>query len=146
MFINERQSTMYNNSNFFQCVLDEQGNIFKVDFWGGNPIQIGVTQDKYNEAIKVATDFQNKLIDLGVLEKEKTAEEIQKENNNLLNQLLNQFNNINQRLELLEQNNNNVINTNNINNNIENFRGEENESNDKKYHEGSNKQIKSKSK
>lgn len=135
MFFNERQSTMFNNNNnYLNVFVDDKGNIFKTDFFGANPQQIGVTQEKYNEALKIANDFQNKLIELGVIEKEKTPEEIQKETNDLLKQMYTQFENINKRLETLENLENEKI-----------LRGEENEQHDYKKDVGNdNKQTKSK--
>ncbi len=148
MFFNEQHATTFTNSNYFNALINENSEIFRVDMWSSSPPQkVGVTMEKYNELLNVANKFQEKLEELGVLEKEKTPEEIQKENNNLLNMLNNKLESFSERLEVLEKSNFERLN---------NFEcsqteemegiGENEQHNNKKDNERINKQIKYKSK
>lgn len=148
MFFNEQHATTFTNSNFFNASINENSEIFRVDMWSSSPPQkVGVTIEKYNELLNVANKFQEKLEELGVLEKEKTPEEIQKENNNLLNMLNNKLESFSERLEALEKFNFEKLNNSECSQNEEIERIEENEQhNNKKDNERNNKQIKYKSK
>lgn len=67
------QQLTINNPNFLSYV--NQGKIFNAY----NNQQIGVTNDEYNKALNIAKEYKKVLEDKGIIEKEKTPEEIQKE-------------------------------------------------------------------
>ena len=54
--------------------------------------------EKYNDALKLINEYRNKLIELGVIEKEKSPEELQKETNALLIKLNDRMNSMEEQL------------------------------------------------
>lgn len=79
--------------NMMYCTI-EDNTILQCNY--GQPLKkIGVTMDKYNDALNLVNEYRNKLIELGVIEKEKTPEDLQRETNALLLKL-------NQRMDTME--------------------------------------------
>lgn len=82
--------------NIMYCTI-EDNTILQCNY--GQPFKkIGVTIEKYNDALKLINEYRNKLIDLGVIEKEKTPEELQKETNALLLKLNERMNSMEEQL------------------------------------------------
>ena len=67
------QQLTINNPNFLSYI--NQNKIFNAY----NNQQIGVTLDEYNKAVNIAKEYKKILEDKGIIEKEKTPEEMQKE-------------------------------------------------------------------
>lgn len=67
------QQLTINNPNFLSYV--NQGKIFNAY----TNQQIGVTIEEYNKALNIAKEYKKVLEDKGIIEKQKTPEEIQKE-------------------------------------------------------------------
>lgn len=91
---------MYNQNqalqNIMYCTV-EDNTILQCNY--GQPFKkIGVTMEKYNDALKLINEYRNKLIELGVIEKEKTPEELQKETNALLLKLNERMNSMEEQL------------------------------------------------
>ena len=79
--------------NMMYCTI-EDNVILQCNY--GQPLKkIGVTMEKYNDALNLVNEYRNKLIELGVIEKEKTPEDLQRETNALLLKL-------NQRMDTME--------------------------------------------
>lgn len=85
-------------SNVISCVLEED-KIFQTDYLNGNKTQIGVSLDEYNQKIETLDIYYNKLVELGVIEIEKTPEQIQKENQELINKLLIKIENLEKKVD-----------------------------------------------
>ena len=68
----------------------------QIDYSGRPVKEVGVTIQQYNEALKVIQGYKDQLIKAGILKKEKTVQELQEEQNEMLRQVLN-------RLEKLEK-------------------------------------------
>lgn len=82
--------------NLMYCTV-EDNTILQCNY--GQPFKkIGVTMEKYNDALKLINEYRNKLIELGVIEKEKSPEELQKETNALLIKLNDRINNMEEQL------------------------------------------------
>ncbi len=82
--------------NIMYCTV-EDNTILQCNY--GQPFKkIGVTIEKYNDALKLINEYRNKLIELGVIEKEKTPEELQKETNALLVKLNERMNSMEEQL------------------------------------------------
>lgn len=91
--------------NIMYCTI-EDNTILQCNY--GQPFKkIGVTMEKYNDALKLINEYRNKLIELGVIEKEKTPEELQKETNALLVKLNERMNNMEERLNEYKKSNTN---------------------------------------
>lgn len=82
--------------NLMYCTV-EDNTILQCNY--GQPFKkIGVTMEKYNDALKLINEYRNKLIELGVIEKEKSPEELQKETNALLIKLNDRMNSMEEQL------------------------------------------------
>lgn len=101
-------------NNFFGGSIDGD-NILSTDFYGNKQV-VGVTTKKHQETVDLLNSYYNKLVELGVIEKEKTAEDIAKEQQEMMQKMMLQMQNMQEALNVLQQ----EKNSNNI-------KGEENE-------------------
>lgn len=77
-------------SNIHTCLVDGN-NIFQTDYMGNKVGVLGVTTTAYNELKKICDQYYDKLVELGVLQKEKTPQEIAKEQNELMSEMMKQI-------------------------------------------------------
>jgi len=84
-----------NPQNIIMCT-QENEKLMQIDYSGRPVKEVGVTIQQYNEALKVIQGYKDQLIKAGILKKEKTVQELQEEQNEMLRQVL-------QRLENLEK-------------------------------------------
>lgn len=78
------------------------GEIWQVDFSGNKGQQIGVDMKTYNELLSVANQYKQILVEKGFLEKERTPEEIAKEQNEIISQLANAVQTLTKEVEALK--------------------------------------------
>lgn len=102
--------------NFFTGVIDENGNIW--DMAAGRKRQvIGIDTQKEEDYLKAISEMQEtinnyyeKLVELGILKKEKTAEEIAQEaaenQNKLLSEMIATINSLKTEMKELKENGN----------------------------------------
>lgn len=64
--------------------------------------KIGVTLEKYKELEDISMQYYNKLIEAGLIEKEKTPEEIAAEQNKLINSLFNELKDLKEELRSIK--------------------------------------------
>lgn len=88
-------------SSPMSCVV-ENGEIYQVSFNGRQ--KIGVTQQAYDELMQIANEYKNVLIEKGIIEKEKTPEEIQLENQQMMANMLEIINNLSNEVKELKEN------------------------------------------
>lgn len=88
-------------NNYFGGTIDGD-NIISTDFYGNKQI-VGVTMKKHKETVDLLNTYYNKLVDLGVIEKEKTAEDIAKEQQQLMQTMIQQMQTMQQALTELQQ-------------------------------------------
>lgn len=81
--------------NFRQYVI-EGDKICDKDLYGNKTV-IGVTNKAYEDLNKITEEYYNKLVELGVIVPEKTPEQIQQEQNQLMQELLQQIKDNNQQ-------------------------------------------------
>lgn len=81
--------------NFRQYVI-EGDKICDKDLYGNKTV-IGVTNKAYEDLNKITEEYYNKLVELGVIVPEKTPEQIQQEQNQLMQELLRQIKDNNQQ-------------------------------------------------
>lgn len=81
--------------NFRQYVI-EGDKIYDKDLYGNKTV-IGVTNKAYEDLNKITEEYYNKLVELGVIVPEKTPEQIQQEQNQLMQELLRQIKDNNQQ-------------------------------------------------
>lgn len=89
---------MQNMNNTVICSIEDNA-IIQVGSYGNPPKKIGITLNKYEELLSLLDQYRNKLIELGVIEKEKTPEELQKENQALLSAILKRLDNLEKEKE-----------------------------------------------
>lgn len=86
-------NTSYEKLSFYNSFFGgtiEGDNIMTTDFYG-NKSTIGVTMKKYQETLDLLNTYYNKLVDLGVIEKEKTPEEVAKEQQEMMKTMMMQM-------------------------------------------------------
>lgn len=64
--------------------------------------KIGVTLEKYKELEDISMQYYNKLIEAGLIEKEKTPEDIAAEQNKLINSLFNELKDLKEELRSIK--------------------------------------------
>lgn len=79
-----------NPQNIIMCT-QENEKLMQIDYSGRPVKEIGVTIQQYNEALKVIQGYKDQLIKAGILKKEKTVQELQEEQNEMLRQLINRI-------------------------------------------------------
>lgn len=67
-----------------------------------NNRKIGVVIEKYKELENISMEYYNKLIEAGIIEKEKTPEEIAKEQNELISNLYKEIKSMQQEIRSLK--------------------------------------------
>lgn len=113
-------------NNYFGGYI-EGDNILSADFYGNKQI-VGVTTKKHNETLELLNTYYNKLLELGVIEKEKTPEDIAKEQQKMMQAMFAQMQSMQQALDSLQHKNedlsekdvNNGYESNSFNNKPEN--------------------------
>jgi hypothetical protein len=90
-------------NNYFGGYIDDE-NIVSADFYGNKQI-VGVTMKKYNETMDLLNSYYNKLVELGVIEKEKTPEDIAKEQQELMQSMMKQLQTMQEKIDCIQTNN-----------------------------------------
>lgn len=92
MNITEQRTTNINVQQPQQFLAQLEGtNIYQVNgfaFGGGNRAQVGVTLQAYNELKQMCQQYYDKLVEVGVIQKEKTPAEIQAEQTQMMANML----------------------------------------------------------
>lgn len=70
------------------------------------PRKIGVTNEKHDEAMALLNKYHDLLIEHGIIEKQKTPEEIQKENKEMFSKIMSFIENMDKRMTAIEENKN----------------------------------------
>lgn len=100
-------NTSYEKLSFYNSYFGgviEGDNIMSSDFYG-NKTLIGVTMKKYQETLDLLNNYYNKLIELGVIEKEKTPEEIAKEQQDMIKTMMIQMQHMQEKIDCLNEQN-----------------------------------------
>ena len=87
-------------NNVFSGVI-ENDCIFSTDFYG-NRQQVGVSNKKHQETLDLLKSYYDKLVDAGIIVKEKTPEEIMHEQNALMQQLVVQVSQLQSELKTIK--------------------------------------------
>lgn len=82
-----------NQPNVF-LVSVENEKLMQVDYAGRPVKEIGVTMAQYQDALKVIAGYKDKLVEAGILKKEKTMQEIQEEQTQILKALMDRIDNL----------------------------------------------------
>lgn len=98
-------------SNYVNCLI-EDGNIFQVDYSRGNKTKIGVVNDVYNDTSNTLDEYYNKLVELGVIEKEKTPEEKEADQMLLMKNMMDQMEILKNEIKELKTNEQHDVKTN----------------------------------
>ena len=104
-------NTSYEKLSFYNTFFGgsiDGDNILSTDFYGNKQV-IGVTIKKYQDTIDLLNSYYNKLIELGVIEKEKTPEDIAKEQQEMLQTMMLQMKAMQEKLENIQTERNIII-------------------------------------
>lgn len=94
-------------NNYFGGYIDGD-NILSTDFYGNKQV-VGVTMKKHKETLDLLNTYYNKLIELGVIEKEKTPEDIAKEQQQMMQAMFAQMQSMQEKLDSLQNKNDEII-------------------------------------
>ena len=87
-------------NNYFGGYIDGD-NILSADFYGNKSI-VGVTIKKHKETVELLNTYYNKLVELGIIEKEKTPEDIAKEQQQMMQAMFAQMQSMQEKLDSLQ--------------------------------------------
>lgn len=87
-------------NNYFGGYIDGD-NILSTDFYGNKTI-VGVTSKKYKDTVDLLNTYYNKLVELGVIEKEKTPEDLAKEQQQMMQAMFAQMQAMQEKLDSLQ--------------------------------------------
>lgn len=99
-------NTSYEKLSFYNTFFGgsiDGDNIVSTDFYGNKQI-VGVTMKKYQDTLDLLNTYYNKLIELGVIEKEKTPEDIAKEQQQMMQAMFTQMQMMQEKLDNLQKN------------------------------------------
>ena len=105
MNITEQKTTSINMQQQFLAQTDG-ANIYQINgfasFGAGSRTQVGVTLQAYNDLKQMCQQYYDKLVDVGVIKKEKTPAEIQAEQAQLMAEMLTTMKALKQEVEVLK--------------------------------------------
>ena len=106
MNITEQKTTTVNMQQPQQFLAQLEGvNIYQVNgfaFGGGARTQVGVTLQAYNELKQMCQQYYDKLVEVGVIQKEKTPAEIQAEQTQMIASMLDVMKGLKEEIEVLK--------------------------------------------
>lgn len=97
-------NTSYEKFSFYNNYFGgsiEGDNIISTDFYGNKQV-VGVTTKKHQETLDLLNTYYNKLVDLGVIEKEKSPEELVSEQNKMMQEMFAQMKAMQEKLDSLQ--------------------------------------------
>lgn len=100
-------NTSYEKLSFYNSYFGgtiEGDNILSSDFYG-NKTLVGVTIKKYQDTLDLLNTYYNKLVELGVIEKEKTPEEVAKEQQEMIKTMMLQMQHMQEKIDSLNEQN-----------------------------------------
>ena len=83
------------------CLVENE-KIMQVDYAGRPVKEIGVTMVQYQEALKVVAGYKEKLVEAGILKKEKTVQELQEEQMAMMQTIMKEVNNLKEQVNKYE--------------------------------------------
>lgn len=83
------------------CAVENE-KIMQLDYAGRPVKQMGVVTSQYEEAIKLISGYKEKLIEAGILKKEKTPQELHDEQMAMMQSLLNKVNSLEEKVNKYE--------------------------------------------
>lgn len=89
-------------NNYFGGSIDGD-EIYSSDFYGNKHL-VGVTIKKYNETMELLNTYYDKLVEAGIIEKEKSAEDIAKEQQQMMLSMMEQMKMMKETIETLQNN------------------------------------------
>lgn len=101
MEITQENKTIYSLNGQF-VALCENGYIYQVNSFTGQKVQVGVTQQTFDELQKITDGYYNKLVELGIIIPPKSNEEIIKEQQEMMAKMYEAINKLTQKVEELE--------------------------------------------
>lgn len=104
-------NTSYEKLSFYNTFFGgsiDGDNIISTDFYGNKQI-VGVTIKKYQDTLDLLNSYYNKLIEVGVIEKEKTPEDIAKEQQEMMQSMMLQMKAMQEKLDNIQTERNIII-------------------------------------
>ena len=86
------------------CLVENE-KIMQIDYAGRPVKEIGVTMAQYQEALKVVAGYKEKLVEAGILKKEKTTQELHEEQMKAIQALLSKVDTLEKKVNEYEHRN-----------------------------------------
>jgi len=100
--ITQEQKTTITTLNGQFVALVENGVIYQLQPFTGQKAVVGVVQSEYDELQKITEDYYKKLVEAGIIIEPKTPEQIIAEQQEAMAKMLEAINNLNKKVEDLE--------------------------------------------
>lgn len=97
-------NTSYEKFSFYNNYFGgsiEGDNIISTDFYGNKQI-VGVTTKKHQETLDLLNNYYNKLVEVGIIQKEKSPEELASEQNKMMQEMFAQMKAMQEKLDNLQ--------------------------------------------
>lgn len=91
---------LHQPSIFMSAIENEK--IMQIDYAGRPVKEIGVTMAQYQEALKVVAGYKEKLVEAGILKKEKTVQELQEEQMAMMQTIMKEVNDLKEQMNKYE--------------------------------------------
>lgn len=90
------------------CLVENE-KIMQIDYAGRPVKEIGVTMSQYQEALKVVAGYKEKLVEAGILKKEKTTQELHEEQMKAIQALLSKVDTLEKKVNEYEHRNDTAV-------------------------------------
>jgi hypothetical protein len=101
MEITQENKTVYSMNGQFVAIC-ENGYIYQVNSFTGQRVQIGVSQQIFDELQKITDEYYNKLVEVGVIVPPKSNEDIIKEQQEMISKMYDAISKLTKKVEDLE--------------------------------------------
>lgn len=102
MDITHENKTIYSNVNGQFVAVVENGFVYQVNSFTGQKMQVGVTQQTFDELQAITDGYYKKLVDAGIIKEPKSPEQRIEEQQAMMAQMLEAINKLNKKVEELE--------------------------------------------
>lgn len=111
MDITHKNETIYSNINgqFVACV--ENGFIYQFNSYTGQKIQVGVTQQTFDELKTITDGYYDKLVEVGVITPPKSPEAIIEEQQKAMQDMFSLIKDLKAEVEVLKNGRNSITET-----------------------------------
>jgi hypothetical protein len=102
MEITQENKTIYSNINGQFVALVDNGYIYQLNSFTGQRMQIGVTQQTFDELKAITDGYYKKLVEAGIIKEPKTNEQIIAEQQEMMSEMMKAISKLTKKVEEME--------------------------------------------